>query len=43
MHDDLLLPDPPHDHRAPSLPNNDAGVEENLDAKVYGLSNLCQS
>ena len=46
MRDDILLPDSPHDHRAPSLrapslPNDDAGVEENLDAKVYGLSNLC--
>ena len=43
MRDDLLLPDPPLDYQAPSLPNDDAGVERNLDAKVYGLSNLSQS
>ena len=43
MHDDPLLLDPPHDYQAPSLPNDDAGVERNLDAKVYGLSNLSQS
>ena len=43
MRDDILLPDSPHDLRPPSLPNDDAGVEENLDAKVYGLSNLRRS
>ena len=43
MHDDPLLPDPPHDYRAPSLPNDDAGAEGNVDTKVYGLSNLRQS
>ena len=43
MRDDILLPDPPLDYRAPSLPNDDAGVERNLDAKVYGLSNLRRS
>ena len=43
MRDDILLPDSPLDYRAPSLPNDNAGVERNLDAKVYGLSNLRQS
>ena len=40
MRDDILLPDSPLDYQAPSLPNDKAGVERNLDAKVYGLSNL---
>ena len=32
------------DHPAPSpLPINDAGMGENLDSEVYGLSNLRQS
>ena len=40
MRDDILLPDSSLDYQAPSFPNDDAGVERNLDAKVYGLSNL---
>jgi hypothetical protein len=49
MHDDSLLPDPPHedfsmDSPAPSpFPNDDAGMGENLDGEVYGLSNLRRS
>jgi hypothetical protein len=40
--------DPPHedsfmDSPAPSLPSDDAGMGENLDGEVYGLSNLRRS
>jgi hypothetical protein len=49
--DDSLFPDPPHedlsmdiDSPAPSpLPNDDAGMGENFDGEVYGLSNLRRS
>jgi hypothetical protein len=48
-HGDSLSPDPhedvmDHDHPAPSpLPNDDAGMGENLNGEVYGLSNLRRS
>ena len=42
-HDDFLLPDPLYDYRAPSLPDDDAVMGENLDDEVYGQSNLRRS